>query len=282
MEGNYDIIDLKLTLASGQVFLWYTKGGYYYIIHGNSVLKVSIDNANHSILYESRPVGVNVAEFFRLDDDINAIRCSIDKDRIIRKAMKEFYGLRLLRQEPFQCLISFICATNTSIKHATTMLNNLCRRFGKSVEFDGLVFYTFPEAKVLANASINELCSCSLGYRAKYVKHASLEGSSIDIEYLKNASYNESRDTLLEIYGVGNKVADCILLFALEHTEAFPIDVWITRAIASYYREVVNINSKKLSASKYIQVADAMRAYFGRYSGYAQQYLYCYARRHLA
>jgi N-glycosylase/DNA lyase len=280
-ESCYGIVNPKLTFKSGQIFLWYNIKDIYYIIHGSNVLKVSIDDTEHLISYESRPYSVDAAKFFRLDDDLDAIRHSIDKDKIIREAMNEFNGLRLLRQEPFQCLVSFICATNTSIKHATTMLNNLCRRFGKSVELDGLVFHTFPEAKVLANASISELCSCSLGYRARYVKHASLEYPSIDIEYLKGASYNEAKDRLLEIHGVGNKVADCILLFALEHTEAFPIDVWISRAVASYYGRFANINGRKLSSRQYMQIADAMRAYFGRYAGYAQQYLYCYARRHL-
>jgi len=280
-ESCHGIVNPKLTLESGQIFLWYNIRDIYYIIHGSNVLKVSIDDTEYLISYESRPDRVDAAKFFRLDDDLDAIRYSIDKDRIIREAMNEFDGLRLLRQEPFQCLISFICATNTSIKHATIMLNNLCRRFGKSIEFDGLVFHTFPEAKVLANVSISELCSCSLGYRARYVKHASLEYHSIDIEYLKNASYNEAKDRLLEIHGVGNKVADCVLLFALEHTEAFPIDVWIARAVASYYGKFVNINGEELSSRQYMQVADTMRSYFGRYAGYAQQYLYCYARRHL-
>ncbi len=273
-----NIIDLRVTLESGQVFLWYEIKGNYYIIHGSNVLKARKDGDN--LTYESRPSKVNVEEFFRLDDDMHKINNSIARDELVRKAIEEFYGLRLLRQEPFQCMISFILATNTSIRHITSMLGKLCRRFGACIELDGLRFYTFPDAKAIAEASINELCSCSLGYRARYVKYASNEYPSMDIEYIKRSGYNEARDILLSIPGIGSKVADCIMLFALEHLEAFPIDIWIARVLARYYTHIVKVKDR-LTAKEYRYVADTMRAYFGIYAGYAQQYLYCYARKHL-
>jgi N-glycosylase/DNA lyase len=267
------VLDVELTLNSGQVFLWSRVGNNYYIVNGDDLLKVS--STDYLSNYSD-----DAHRFFRLDDDINAINSSICKDGIISDAMSRFYGLRLLRQHPFQCMISFICATNTSIKHVTTMLNRLSLRFGEKVVYDGMLFHKFPDAKVLASASINELVSCSLGYRARYIKDASREYSNIDVEYLKRTDYNNAKEALMSISGIGNKVADCILLFALEHLEAFPIDVWIARALSRYYSDVVSVKGR-LSTNEYIEAAEAMRAYFGRYAGYAQQYLYCYSRTYL-
>ncbi len=268
------MLDLELTLKSGQAFLWSRVGNNYYIVNGDDILKVS------RIDCISNDIDTDALRFFRLDDDIDAINRSISKDSIINDAMNRFNGLRLLRQDPFQCIISFICATNTSIKHVTSMLNRLCLRFGEKVVYDGMLFHTFPDARVLADASINELVSCSLGYRARYVKDASREYSNIDVEYLKRTDYNNAREALIDISGIGNKVADCILLFALEHLEAFPIDVWIARALSRYYSDIVCMKDR-LSTNEYVEAVEAMQAYFGRYAGYAQQYLYCYARTYL-
>jgi len=170
------------------------------------------------------------------------------------------------------------------------MLKNLSRKFGIKREIDEKKFFTFPTTKSLNNASINELCSCGIGYRAKTIKSITekIIIGSLNIEELSRCKYDEAKEKLLSIYGIGNKLADCILLFSLEKTEAFPIDVWIARSIYSYYRSLFNqeslkldFESTKLSPNKYNQLSKIMRQHFGKYAGYAQQYLY-YHMRHSA
>ncbi|MFN4336731.1 MAG: DNA glycosylase [Candidatus Nitrosocaldus sp.] len=278
-----NIIDVEYTLGSGQVFLWYKRGRSYYLIYSENVVR--IEPCYEQLVYESRPVHIDVERLFRLDDDIHAINHSIRyKDALIGDAVNRFKGLRLMRQDPFQCLISFICATNTSITRVRYMLEGICKRFGNKVELDGLTFHTFPSPKALQYASINDLVECGLGYRARFVKGAIYSYLDMDVESLLYGSYDEVRDILVSIDGVGNKVADCVMLFSLEKLEAFPIDVWIWRVIAEYYRHLVCMDGDKrrrVSPNMYRRVSSMMRGYFGRYAGYAQQYLYCYARTYM-
>ncbi len=278
-----DVINIECTLDSGQVFLWYKRGGSYYIICSENVVR--IEPSYEQLVHESKPRYVSVERLFRLDDDTHVINHSIgDKDALIGEAVKRFKGLRIMRQDPFQCLISFICATNTRIVRVRHMLEGICKRFGNKVEFDGLTFHTFPSPKALQDASINDLVDCGLGYRARFVKYAVHSYLDMDVKSLLDGSYDEVRDILLSIDGVGNKVADCIMLFSLEKLEAFPIDVWIWRVIAKYYRHLVGMDmdeARKLSPNMYRRASSIMRGYFGRYAGYAQQYLYCYARAYM-
>jgi N-glycosylase/DNA lyase len=141
--------------------------------------------------------------------------------------------------------------------------------------------------KNLYKASINELCSCSVGYRAKAIKSIAekIVSGVLTIDELYRCKYDDARKILTSIYGIGNKIADCILLFSLEKTEAFPIDVWMGRAIFVYYkrlidnREVTIIDTnKKLSDNQYSILSEIMRNHFGKYGGYAQQYLFYHIR----
>ncbi len=262
-------MNLKLTLESGQTFLWYRLDGNWCIINGSDILIVSDDLKIFRSYNNS-----NINHIFRLNDDMNEINSSIDKDAIIRDAMRRFQGLRIMRQDPFQCLISFICSSNTNIKRIKKMLMNIVK-IGKSVEWHSHKFNLFPEPKVLANISINELVRYGLGYRAKYVRDAShaLANKLLDLEELKDLEYEEAKEELMRIKGVGHKVADCVLLFSLEHLEAFPIDTWILKVLRKYYEF-----SRNLTDKAYGLTSKEMREYFGTYAGYAQQYLYCYAR----
>ncbi|MCS7141749.1 MAG: hypothetical protein NZ888_06145 [Candidatus Nitrosocaldus sp.] len=281
-----DAIDVQLTLQSGQVFLWYMHGGSYYIIHSENVVRVGAcdDNDDEPMYtYESRPEDVDVESLFRLDDDIHAITSSIAcRDALIGEAIEAFRGLRIMRQDPFQCMISFICATNTSIARVRYMLEGICRRFGRRVEFNDMIFHTFPSPRALQDASINDLAACGLGYRARFVRQAAHSYPAMDLGSIRGYSYDEMKDVLLSVDGIGNKVADCIMLFALDRLDAFPIDVWITRVIARHYRHLVGMDvGVRLTPGMYRRVSSAMRGYFGTYAGYAQQYLYCYARAYM-
>jgi N-glycosylase/DNA lyase len=175
------------------------------------------------------------------------------------------------------------------------MLKNLSRKFGVKVIIDGKEFFTFPTADSLNKANINELLSCGIGYRAKAIKAVAegIASGKLDIKELTHASYNDAKEQLLKIYGIGNKIADCILLFSLEKLESFPIDVWIARALSSYYDWVFIENKNrqkkekkkiddKITFGQYNILSKAIRNYFGKYSGYAQQYLFYYMRQNAA
>ncbi|HJS82678.1 MAG TPA: hypothetical protein VJ742_07555, partial [Nitrososphaera sp.] len=189
----------------------------------------------------------------------------------------KYRGLRLLRQNPEQCLFSFVCASNTNIPMIRRMLSNMCRKFGKKLAFDGQEFFTFPQASAINRASTSELRACGLGYRTKAIKAAAqkITSSSLDLAQLSLANYEEAKEQLLQVYGIGNKIADCILLFSLEKLGAFPIDVWIARALAKHYPSLNECEiGEKLTPHQYEVVSEKMRRYFGKHAGYAQQYLF--------
>jgi N-glycosylase/DNA lyase len=284
----------EITVNSGQMFLWENYKNSWYGVYKSHILKFSLDHKNsgkgpHDHLYfDSLPELDNWQQLvFRLDDDINYISSCLTNDNIISQLFKKYSGLWLMRQDPFQCMISFACSSNTNIPMIRRMLKNLCRKFGIKREIDEKKFFTFPTTKSLAKASINELCSCGIGYRAKTIKSLTekIIIGTLNIEELSRCKYDEAKEKLLGIYGIGNKLADCILLFSLEKTEAFPIDVWIARSIHSYYRALLNqesfkldFKSTKLSPNKYNLLSKIMRQHFGKYAGYAQQYLYYHMR----
>jgi len=166
------------------------------------------------------------------------------------------------------------------------MLKNLSKKFGCKVIFDGKEFYTFPSVNSLNKATINELYSCGVGYRAKAIKALAnhIVSGNLDIDYLIRIRYHDAKEELLKVYGIGNKIADCILLFSLEKLDAFPIDVWILRALSRYYSWLFDENENKfkmterITINQYKVLSATIRNYFGKYSGYAQQYIFYYMR----
>jgi N-glycosylase/DNA lyase len=300
---NQAIINLEISINSGQMFLWKRIDNAWYGIYGEHILKFStyaadplqqnknINNNDRFIEFYSFPAMKGWEQHvFRLDDDIKYILSSFSKDTLVSEAIRRYPGLRLMRQDPYQCMFSFLCASNTNILMIRRMLNSLSRKFGRKIVVDGKEFFTFPTATDLNRATIADLCSCGLGYRSKAVKllAESISHGNLDVKYLIQASYDDAKTELLKVYGIGNKIADCILLFSLEKLEAFPIDVWITRALSHHYnwllsyykKEKENSNrNKKINYDQYITFSETIRKYFGKYSGYAQQYLFYHMRQ---
>lgn len=275
---------LEHTLECGQVFRWEKIGEWWYGVVAEQVWKVR--QTVGFLRFESRPRNVD-AEFlncyFRLDDDLPLTLSEINKDEHIDAAINRFYGLRIVRQDPWECLISYISATNKNIPAIKNMISNVCERFGDAVEFDGKWFFTFPKPAVLAEASVEELWSCKMGYRAERVLEAAqiVNGGKLDFESLKRMSYREARRVLLGLPGVGPKVADCVLLFSLDKLMAFPVDVWMKRIVLDYYGRFFEhgfvdrvLNKRSLSPSEYETIGTFGRRYFGDYVGYAQEYLF--------
>lgn len=273
--------DPEISVNSGQVFLWEKMGDKWYGIHGGHVVRFSksMGLADFASFPESSGIERSM---FRLDDDAISIFAEISKDELLGRLVKSYRGLRLMRQEPEQCLFSFVCASNTNIPMIRRMLHALAKKFGKKVKVDGKEFWTFPQARAIQRATEGDLRACGLGYRARALKavaHAITSGS-VDLESLKKAPYEEARQELLKVYGVGPKIADCVLLFSLEKLEAFPIDVWIARALSSHYSWIPGQKfGEKLTARQYEALSDSARQHFGRHAGYAQQYLYYHMRQ---
>lgn len=276
----------EISINSGQMFLWEKHENSWYGTYGDHILKFMI--TDKELEFYSTPEFDNWQHFiFRLDDNIQEIFTGFSNDSILLNLLKKYRGLRLIRQDPYQCMISFACSSNTNISMIRIMLKNLSMKFGTKMEIDNKVFFTFPTMKNLYNASINELCACSVGYRAKAIKSIAekVATGTLTIDELHCSNYDEARRILTDIYGIGNKIADCILLFSLEKTEAFPIDVWMGRAIFKYYKRLINKKNatfmnanKKLSDNQYSILSEIMRSHFGKYGGYAQQYLYYHIR----
>jgi N-glycosylase/DNA lyase len=301
-----DAFNPEITINSGQMFLWEKLDGTWYGTYGDHILKLSSD---HSASFNNDPVKTDTrlsivqkirfesypemhnwpTRVFRLDDDISKILSDISTDALMEKTIRKGYGLRIMRQEPCQCIVSFVCSSNTNIVMIRKMLKNLSKKFGRKLNLDGRNFFTFPSIKSLDKADINEIRSCGVGYRAKAIKAVakSIVEHEIEFSVLSNVSYYEAKSALLKIYGIGNKIADCILLFSLDKLEAFPIDIWIARALERHYKQVYCTNDSSinlqpdrgLSQFQYQYISEKMRQYFGKYSGYAQQYLYYYMRK---
>ena len=280
--------DLMHTLECGQVFRWERLNGWWYCIVREKVIKIR--HVGDELQFQSSHEKIDIdfiQNYFRLDDNLPSILSEISKDDHIRRAISRLYGLRITRQEPWECLISYICATYKNIPAIKGMINNLCRQFGRKITFDGYSFYTFPKPSDLAEASIEDIRKCKLGFRAKRVLAASkiINNGKLDFEALRRVEYEKAKLELLELPGVGHKVADCVLLFSLDKLQAFPVDVWMKKSILEFYPQFfdqlfVENTSKKSSIShrEYMRFSNFGKKYFGSYAGYAQEYLFHWKR----
>jgi N-glycosylase/DNA lyase len=272
--------DLDFSLCCGQVFRWKKINGWWYGVVGEKVVKIC--QCGCELQFENVDKDF-VQSYFGLNDNLSEIGRCISKDDYICKALGKFEGLRLVKQEPWSCLIGFICSTYKNIAAIELMLKKLSAKYGEKIVYDGMEFYTFPTVQRLAHASESGLRECGLGYRAKYVQGTAKKilAEEINLEDYRNMPYLEARKKLLEFPGVGLKVADCVLLFSLRKLDAFPVDVWVKRVILNHYADrlppefVKKLQShNSLTNGEYIKIGDFARSYFGAYAGYAQEYLY--------
>ena len=266
MKDKFEI-NIDDTINSGQVFLWKKIDSKWYGIDGKKIL----------ILKDKLDVkSKNIHNFFRFDDDFQGIKKQLSKDRVMKKAINNFPGMRILRQDPFQCYISFIVSSNSNIPNIQTRLQKLSQKFGEKKIVDKNEFFLFPEPEKLANASINEIAKCGLGYRTKYVKKAAIavNKGTIDFSSLKKQDYQEARDSLCQVFGIGKKVADCILLFSLDKLEAVPLDRWVLRILQKYYSKEFQISTKTITEKTYDELHNKIVDHFGEYAGYGQQFLF--------
>lgn len=262
-------INLEHTINSGQVFLWQKINKYWYGVDGQRIIRV---DENGTIKTSDN----RSCDFFRLDDKIKTIIAEISQDKTVSDAVRKYRGLRITRQDPFQCLVSFIVSSNSNIQKIKSTLYNICQKFGKKTQFDGMEFFLFPTPQRLASASIEDIKKCGAGYRSKFILQAAKKVAThqINLDDLKQHNYDSAKSTIRTIPGIGNKVADCILLFSLEKLESFPLDRWMIRILQRYYSDKFKINTKTITERQHNILHEKLVQYFGKNAGYAQQYLF--------
>lgn len=279
---------LDLCLSSGQSFAWRRDGDFW--IGSICSLGLAIRQSKNGIEYftsshgfekiKKKPIEI-LNHYFALDEDQEAIFQTFPKkDAFLEAALGFCDGLRILRQDPWECLAGFILSSTKQITQIQQIWQRICRKWGGPVQISidshrGVSFsiFTFPTANQLARCTEEELRTCGMGFRAPYLLEAAkaVTGGKIRLEKLRTMPTSEAREQLMLLKGVGSKIANCVLLFSLGKLEAFPIDTWILKVLRKIY----------FPKKRKIRPQDLMKftlQYFGPYGGYAQQYLFHYAR----
>lgn len=273
--NNITDFNLEYTLESGQSFRWNRIDNAYYGVVEGRILKICQEN-DTLIIDSSRDEDEitftsHMSHYLDLNRDLAFILDAVNVDAYIDRAIDKFRGMRLLNQEIWETIASFILSQNNNIVRIRKIIRTLSEQFGQKVEYDGYVDYTFPTPNTLATAGIDKIFECGTGYRANYLWNAAnnVVNDILVLETLKQLDYVEAKHELMKLQGVGEKVADCICLFSLGHLTALPIDVWIKRIFERVYLR---------KTAKATEIQNFARQYFGEYVGYAQQYLFHYAQ----
>jgi len=264
-------IDLAATLDGGQSFRWWAEEGGYRGVIGQRVLLLSaapggvdveaLDGGDPSAVLES------LHDYLGLDDDLDALRSRHGGDPVRAKAMDAYPGLRLLRQDPWECLVGFICSANSSVPGIKANVAAIAKRFGERIG-PGESDYAFPPPSRLAEASVTDLRVLGLGFRAKYVAAAAkaVAANGLELPALRSLPYLYARGALMALPGVGEKIADCVLAFSFGKGEAFPVDRWVRRAMLRAYKLPAKMSNPA--------IGDWARRRFGRDAAYVNQYLF--------
>ncbi len=257
-----ECLSLPLTLDCGEAFRWAEQedGSWSGVAYGK-YLNIKEENGNFILKDTSLEDFENVwRNYFDLDRDYAAICAKLKEDELVRETIDEYYGIRILNQEPWEALVSFVISQQNNIKRIKGIIKRLCDTYGEKI-CDG--WHAFPTSKTLSKLSVEDFEAIGLGYRAKYVKKLAddVESGVIDLAAIKAMDLDDAKKTLLSIYGVGEKVANCALLFGFQFIRCFPVDVWMKRVLQYY--------------------PDGLPECFSGYEGIAQQYLFHWARNNL-
>lgn len=266
--------DLEETLESGQVFHWqpHSLGGIDGFAGCIGDSPPVWFGQRDDIIYTLPGREEEVHQYLGLDHDIDSIRNSFPAgDEFLERSIDFCPGLRLIRQPFWECLATFITSSLKQVAHIRAISLTLRERYGKPLEWDGRVFHTYPTPRDLFSAGEDRLRECALGYRAKSLVRAgeALDSGEIDLQAVHEMDSERAVTELTRLHGVGTKIAHCALLFGDQRWELFPIDVWIERVLRKPY-------GKRVKGDKLQKWA---MDYFGPNAGYAQQYLFHFARK---
>lgn len=271
------VIDFNIeqTLECGQCFHFEKIGEMEYVVIAYGRMLHIKQEEDTLILYgkekdEAEKVWI---PYFDLERDYGKIKSTLlEKDEKLKEAITEKYGVRILNQEFYETLISFIISQNKQIPHIKKIVFALSDTYGKPLgQVGGKMYYSFPDVERLSEITEENYRELKTGFRAPYLKCASdMLNSTLKEEEIRKLSYDEAKDRLIQIKGVGDKVANCVLLFGLSHRNAFPVDVWIKRTMEAVYFDGADTSKEK--------IMEFAKGRFGEYGGYAQQYLFFYGR----
>lgn len=266
-----DRIDIERSCACGQSFRWKKDGDGFVAPALGRVVRVCQNDCDISIYPCKKGEEKDWLAYFDLDRDYAAIEKRLSVDEQLSMCIGSASGIRVFAQEPFETLITFIISANNNIGRIAGIVERLCALCGEKAELDGKEYCLFPKPESIAALEESELVRIGSGYRAPYIKKsAAIIAGGYRLEKLRDMPLDIARKELLKFPGVGPKVADCVLLFGLGHTDAFPVDVWIGRAMSEIYFDGESPKKKQLEA--------AIRA-LGSESGIVQQYIFHYARQ---
>ena len=267
--------DLAQTLASGQAFRWHSVRGAWEGTVGETWVRLEVV-----------PGGVRahcavpqtdwgwLSYYLGAHEDLRAVHATFPQDPPMRAALSFCPGLRLLRQEPWECLASFILSSTKQIVQIQQIVALLCARYGRQLPTpaDALPAYSFPSARTLADLTEADLRACKMGFRAPYLWQTAsfVADGVVDLKTVGKRPLDEAREILTSLPGVGPKIADCVLLFAYGFQQAFPVDVWVLRALRELYFPRRRPSVRRLR--------EFSSTHFGPFAGYAQQYLFHYVR----
>lgn len=279
MLDHLNHFDVRQILESGQVFRFekITDQSYILIAKQKLIKLAQHEESSSVMIYNTNTSEIDEIwrHYLDLDTDyVHIAKVLSDKDEHMKKAVAFGQGIRILKQDPWEMLISFIISQNKAIPHIKECIKNITMKYGTPIEEEGEdgLYYTFPTPEQLKDATEEELRECKVGFRAPYILDAchKILNEEIVLNDMYFLSAAEAKEKLMSIKGVGPKIADCILLFAYSKMELFPTDVWIKRVVEGLYFEGREM--------KLEEIQKFAREYFGDLAGYAQQYLFFYGR----
>ena len=267
--------DLAATLGSGQAFRWERRQDGWVGVIGSRWVRLRSEP--RGIVAQAVPPVSDwdwLVDYLQLEVSLEEVLGTFPDDKPMREAVAACRGLRLLRQEPWECLASFILSSTKQIRQIQQIVSRLCDRYGErvAVPLGGSTVRMFPSALRLAEASERELRACRMGFRAPYLLETArrIAHGQFDPGRLLGLPLEVAREELMQLPGVGRKIADCVLLFAYGFPAAFPVDVWVMRALRQLYFRRRRVKPRR--------VHEFTAAHFGPNAGYAQQYLFHYIR----
>jgi N-glycosylase/DNA lyase len=274
LEG-IDHFDAKHIFECGQCFRWKKEADNSYtgVAYGK-VLNVKSDYNNSTVMLNN----TNRADFeeiwynyFDLGRDYGSIKEELSQDEILKGAIEYGKGIRILNQEPWEMLISFIISANNNIPRISKSIDVLSQVFGEAISYSDKTYYIFPSIDKLGQAELEQIDICRAGFRCKYIYQTAkmIRQGEVDLEALSKRTTEDAKKELLRLTGVGPKVADCIMLFSMQKHDAYPVDVWVKRVTEHFYIH------KDVSMKR---IQEFAKEKFGGLAGFAQQYLFYFAR----
>ena len=268
---NQNDFELAHIFECGQCFRWKKEDdGSYIGVIKNGIVCIKKEK-DKIIVHSSLDNEEEIKEYLDINTDYSKIKLILQKDdESMKEAITYGRGIRILNQDPWEMLISYIISAANNIPRISKCIENISKSYGEKVIFNDKEYYLFPTPEMLSQATLEELRGLNLGFRDKYIYSATklVFDGKVNLENIARMPYKAAKKELTKIPGVGEKVADCILLFSMKKKEAFPVDTWIKKVMGEIYIDSQNIK----------KIAEYAENKFGEYAGIAQQYLFYYEK----